>query len=51
MFMYMPKIKFTTPFFLDILFNAGKTQLVSFDRSNSNGPINVKMNGSVLKEK
>ena len=32
-------------------FNAGKTQLVSFDRSNNNGPINVKMNGSVLEEK
>ena len=31
-------------------FNAGKTQLVSFDRSN-NGPIDVKMDGSVLEEK
>ena len=29
-------------------FNAGKTQLVSFDRSNYNGSINVKMDGSVL---
>ena len=32
-------------------FNAGKTQLVSFDRSNYNGSINVKMDGSVLGEK
>ena len=32
-------------------FNAGKTQLVSFDRSNNNGSINVKMDGSVLEEK
>ena len=32
-------------------FNAGKTQLVSFDWSNSNGSIDVKMNGSVLEEK
>ena len=32
-------------------FNAGKTQLVSFDRSNNNGSIDVKMNGSVLEEK
>ena len=31
-------------------FNAGKTQLVSFDRSN-NGSIDVKMDGSVLEEK
>ena len=29
-------------------FNAGKTQLVSFDRSNSNGSIDVKMGGSIL---
>ena len=29
-------------------FNAAKTQLVSFDRSNNNGSIDVKMNGSVL---
>ena len=35
--------------FLD--FNARKTQLVSFDRSNNNGSIDVKMYGSVLKEK
>ena len=28
--------------------NAGKTQLVSFDQSNSNGSIDVKMDGSVL---
>ena len=32
-------------------FNAGKTQLVSFDRSNNNGSIDVKMDGSVLEEK
>ena len=32
-------------------FNAGKTQLVSFDRSNSNGSIAVKMVGSILEEK
>ena len=32
-------------------FNAGKTQLVSFDRSKNNGSIDVKMDGSVLQEK
>ena len=32
-------------------FNAGKTQLVLFDRSNNNGSIDVKMDGSVLEEK
>ena len=32
-------------------FSAGKTQLVSFDRSNNNGSIDVKMDGSVLEEK
>ena len=32
-------------------FNAGKSQLVLFDWSNSNGFINVKMDGSVLEEK
>ena len=32
-------------------FNAEKTQLVSFDRSNNNGSIDVKMDGSVLEEK
>ena len=32
-------------------FNAGKTQLVSFDRSNNTGVIDVKMDGSVLEEK
>ena len=32
-------------------FNNGKTQLVSFDRSNDNGSIDVKMHGSVLEEK
>ena len=31
--------------------NAGKTQLVSFDRSNNNGSIDMKMDGSVLEEK
>ena len=32
-------------------FNAGKTQLVSFDQSKNTGAIDVKMNGSVLEEK
>ena len=32
-------------------FNAGKTQLVSFDWSNNNGFIDVKTVGSVLQEK
>ena len=32
-------------------FNAGKTQLVSFDQSNNNGSLDVKMDGSVLEEK
>ena len=32
-------------------FNAGKTQLVSFDRSNNNGSIDVKTGGSILEEK
>ena len=31
-------------------FSAGKTQLVSFDQSNNNGSIDVKMVGSVLEE-
>ena len=31
--------------------NDWKTQLVSFDWSNSNGSIDVKMDGSVLEEK
>ena len=31
--------------------SAGKTQLVSFERSNNNGSIDVKMDGSVLEEK
>ena len=31
-------------------FNAGKTQLVSFDWTNNNGSIDVKMDGSVLEE-
>ena len=32
-------------------FNAGKTQMVSFDQSNDTGSIDVKMDGSVLEEK
>ena len=32
-------------------FNAEKSQLVSFDRSNNTGLIDVKMDGSVLEEK
>ena len=32
-------------------FNAGKTLLVSFDRSNNTGAIALKMDGSVLEEK
>ena len=32
-------------------FNAEKTQLVLFDRSNNNGSIDVKMDGSILEEK
>ena len=32
-------------------FNAGKTQVVSFDRSKNTGAIDVKMDGSVLEEK
>ena len=32
-------------------FNAGKTQLVSFDQSNSTGSVDVKMDGSCLEEK
>ena len=32
-------------------FIAGTTQLVSFDQSNDNGSIDVKMDGSVLEEK
>ena len=32
-------------------FNAGKTQLVSFGRSNNTGASDVKMDGSVLEEK
>ena len=32
-------------------FNAGKTQLVSFGRSNNNGSIDVKMGESILEEK
>ena len=31
-------------------FNAGKTQLVLFDRSNNTGAIDVKIDGSVLEE-
>ena len=32
-------------------FNAGKTQLVSFDRSNNNSSIDVKNGGSILEQK
>ena len=32
-------------------FNARKTQLVSFDRSNETSAIDVNMDGSVLEEK
>ena len=32
-------------------FNAGKTQLASFDRFNNTGVVDVKMDGSVLEEK
>ena len=32
-------------------FNDGKSQLVSFDQSNNNGSIDLKMDGSVLEEK
>ena len=32
-------------------FNSGKTQLVSFDRSNNTGATDFKMDGSVLEEK
>ena len=32
-------------------FNAEKTQLVSFDRSNNNGSIDVKIDVSILEEK
>ena len=32
-------------------FNAGITELVSFDWSNNTGAIDVKMDGSVLEEK
>ena len=34
-----------------VYFKAGKTQLVSFDLSNNNGSIDVKMGGSILEEK
>ena len=32
-------------------FNAGKTQMVSFNWSNNNGSIDVKMDGSIIEEK
>ena len=32
-------------------FNAGKTQLVSFDQSNNTGAIDLKIDGSILEEK
>ena len=31
-------------------YNAGKTELVSFDQSNKTGAIDVKMDGSVLEK-
>ena len=31
-------------------FNAGKTQLISFDQSNNTGAIDAKIDGSVLEE-
>ena len=34
-----------------LVFNTGKTQLVSFDRFNKNGSLDVKMDGSVVEEK
>ena len=34
-----------------VVSNAGKTQLVLFDRSNNTGTIDAKMDGSVLEEK
>ena len=34
-----------------VYFNAGKTQVVLFDRSNNNGSIDVEMDGAVLEEK
>ena len=34
-----------------VYFNAEKTQLVSFDRSNNTGTIDVKMGASVLEER
>ena len=34
-----------------VYFNVGKAQLVSFDRSNNSGAIDVKMDGFVLEEK
>ena len=32
-------------------FNAGKAQLVLFDRSNNNGSIDVKIDGPILEKK
>ena len=32
-------------------FNAGKTQLISFNQANNNGSIDVIMDGSILEEK
>ena len=34
-----------------VVFNAGKTQLVSFDWSNNTGAIDLKVDGSLPKEK
>ena len=41
-------VEWVKKWFVD--FNAGKTQLVSFDRSNNNGSIDVKMGGSILEK-
>ena len=42
-------VEWSKKWFVD--FNAGKTKLVSFDQSNNNGSIDVKMDESVLEEK
>ena len=34
-----------------VYFNAGKTQLVSFDQSKNTGAVDVKIDGYVLEEK
>ena len=42
------RVRYSALFLLSL---AGKTQLVLFDRSNNNGSIEVKMDGSLLEEK